>query len=137
MKKMISTAVNMDLGLFLVRLGLAVVFIVHGIGKFANMAGSTAFFAGLGLGELFVYLVGIVEILGGLAMLLGIWTRIAGWGLALVMLFAIILVKGALGFSGGYEFDLVLLLTSLAVSFMGPGNFTVEKWMGRGEEAGN
>lgn len=112
-------------GLVLVRVGLAAVFIAHGYAKLANIDQTIAFFGSLGLASFFAYLVGLVELLGGLAMLLGVYTKYAGYLLALVMLVAIVKVKWAVGFMGGWEFDLVLLLNALAISWTGPGEYTV------------
>lgn len=132
-EKMNEKAINYNLGLLLLRLGLAAVFLQAGISKLSNIAGITGFFASLGLGVFFVYLVALVETLGGLAILLGVWTRWAGILLAIDMLFAIILVKGALGFAGaGYRFELILLLASLAVVFSGAGKYALMNWMGKG-----
>ena len=123
---------NRDLGLLLIRLGLATIFIYHGWGKFSNLEGTTAFFASLGLSVYFPYLVATVELLGGLAMLVGIKARLAGALLAVVMVFAIYLVKWAKGF-GGYEFDFMLLLSSLGIFFAGSGRYTVRMLMGQNQ----
>lgn len=122
--------ISYDLGLLLIRLSLASVFIGHGVSKFMNLEGTTAFFSSLGLGAFFVYLVALVETLGGLAMLLGIFTRWAGWLIAINMLAAIFLVKFNAGFLGGWEFDLSLLFSAMAISFAGPGAYTVLRWFG-------
>src|SRR3989338_7938658 len=94
-----------DTGMFLIRLGIGLVFVIHGWGKFGDMAGTIGFFSGLGLPAAIAYLIAAVELLGGLAMILGVYTKWAGWLLAIVMAAAILLVKGKMGFSGGYEFD--------------------------------
>jgi uncharacterized membrane protein YphA (DoxX/SURF4 family) len=118
---------NIDLGIFLVRFGLAVVFIVHGWAKLRDMSGTIAFFDQVGAGAFWAYVVATVEFLGGLAMLTGVWTYWVGVVLAINMLFAIILVKLTAGFVGGYEFDLLLLLASLAIATIGPGAYTVDR----------
>ena len=117
---------NGNLGLFLIRLGVGVIFIVSGWAKFMDIAGTTAFFQKIGLASPFVYFIAALELLGGIAILLGFWTRIFGWLLAIDMLFAIILVKYAMGFSG-YRIDLMLLLASLGIAFTGAGNYSVCK----------
>ena len=66
-----------------------------------------------------------VEFLGCIAMVLGLFTRIAGYLLATVMVFAIVLVKFEGGFLGGYEFDLILLASALAVAWSGAGPYSV------------
>lgn len=121
-------------GIFLIRLGLGLVFIVHGWEKFGNVEMTMGFFSGLGLPAATAYLVAAVELLGGIAMILGVWTKWAGWLLAIVMAAAIILVKGKMGFSGGYEFDLLLLFAALGIAFAGPGTVTVHKFIGGGND---
>lgn len=118
---------NQDLGLLLLRIALGAVFITHGWMKWQNMDGTIQFFSSIGLSAMWAYLVATIELLGGLAVLLGIWHRLAGWLLAAVMAGAIITVKGSKGFVGGYEFDLTLLLVSAAVAMMHPGKYLVVK----------
>lgn len=123
---------NQDLGLFLIRFALAVVFIIHGWLKLSNMSGTIDFFEStVGIAGFWAYIVAVVEFLGGLAMLLGIWVYWSGVLLATNMLFAIILLKLDTGFVGGWEFDLVLLLCALSIATVGPGIYTVKKIIGR------
>lgn len=117
-----ATLQNKHIGVLLIRLGLAYVFIVHGSQKFMNIAGATQFFAALGLPWFMVYFVAGVEVLGGLAMLLGIRTQWAGVVLAIDMLAAMALTTSPRGFAG-HEFELVLLLMALAVAFIGAGKY--------------
>jgi uncharacterized membrane protein YphA (DoxX/SURF4 family) len=119
---------NTSLGLLLIRLGLAAVFIVSGAMKFMNIPGITKFFARLGVPSVLVYVVALVELLGGIAMLLGFGTKVMGWLLAIDMFFAIYLVRFAAGFAGtGYGFEMMLLLASLGISFAGPGGYSISK----------
>ena len=120
---------NQDLGLLLLRLGLAAVFFFHGLDKLNNIDGVIGFFSSLGLSAFFAYLVAIVETLGGLALFLGLWVEKTALALSVVMLIAIYLVKFSKGFFSGYEFDLLLLLSSLALSMMGSGSYTVKHWL--------
>ena len=78
-------------GLFLIRLGLALVFFIHGILKFTQFDQTATFFMQNGLPEWSVYLAGIFEIVLGLAMLLGVWTCVAGMLIAVYMFIIIIL----------------------------------------------
>ncbi|MBI4139194.1 DoxX family protein [Candidatus Uhrbacteria bacterium] len=115
---------NPDLGLLLVRLGLGSIFIYHGWLKVQNIAGTTMFFESLGLNVFFVYLVMLVELLGGIAMVLGVLVEYAGWLLAINMLFAILLVKLPKGWAG-IEFELILLLSAAAVALSGAGSYAL------------
>ncbi|MBI4359871.1 MAG: DoxX family protein [Candidatus Jacksonbacteria bacterium] len=114
-----------DIAFFLVRIALAAVFIVHGWSKFADLEASTGYFIALKLPSVLTYVVASVELLGGIAMLLGIGTTAAGVGIAIVMVGAITKAKWSQGFYGGWEFDLVLLLCALAVAAAGPGSISV------------
>ena len=121
-----------ETGMFLIRLALAIVFILHGWEKVADMAKTVAAFEGMGFSAFWAYLVAWVELLGGVAMLLGVWTKCVGWLLAIIMAVAIYVVKGmGMGLSGGYEFNVVLLLIALGVAFAGPGTLTVKKFFSK------
>ncbi len=124
---MLNKFKNPDLGILLIRIGLAAVFILHGLSKFSNIEGTEKFFGSLGLPIIFVYLVALVETLGGLALLLGIFTEVASILIAGIMIFAILLVKLQKGFVGGYEFELMLFLSALAITLIGPGKYKIKK----------
>lgn len=119
-------AINIGLGIFIIRFSLAIIFMAHGIQKFINLTATIGFFENVGLVPFFAYFVAAVETLSGLAMLLGIWTKLAGALIVAVMLFAIYLVKYSAGFFGGYEYDLVLMLMALSVILTGSGKYSVK-----------
>jgi uncharacterized membrane protein YphA (DoxX/SURF4 family) len=68
------------LGLFMIRLVAGVIFIYHGISKLSDMPSTVGFFASLGLGAFFAWLVALVELLGGVSLILGLWSRFFGGG---------------------------------------------------------
>lgn len=122
----------------LLRLGVGTVFLVHGVGKLFGVgpaANPIPAFAGT-LGELgvpaaivFAYVVRVVETLGGLLVLLGLLTRYASAFIAMDMLAAVLLVHLPNGFvvaNGGYEFALVLFLTSISLMLGGSGELSLE-----------
>jgi len=115
-----------DAGLLSVRLGLAAVFIVHGAMKLADVTVTMAMFEKMSLPGGLGVLVGIVESLGGAAMLLGVYVRYAGYALAVVMAGAILAVKWKLGFANGWEFDFVLLTAAIGVAWTGAGEYAVK-----------
>ncbi len=116
---------NANLGLLLTRLALAAVFIVHGYMKLADMDKVVGMFSSMGLHPAIAWATAIIEFVGGIAMLFGLYTCIAGFGLAVIMLGAIWTVKWKMGFVGGWEYDAVLLLATLGVAMAGPGRYTV------------
>lgn len=127
---MMSKCGGKNTGLLLIRISLAVVFLGHGIAKLTDMEGTIGFFASLGLGAFFAWLVAIVEVVGGLMMLLGAWTCVAGGLLAVTMIFAIILVKAKIGFPA-VEIDIAMLASALAIMLMGPGKYGLNKCCSR------
>lgn len=131
---------NVDLGLFLIRLAVGVVFITHGYGKLMNISGTTGFFSSIGIpmAEFFAWVVALVELIGGIALVLGLWVPVFGLLLAIIMFFAIVLVKWV-GPNGGFsssEFEIVLLFASLGIMFSGAGKCALDnKMFGKGESS--
>jgi uncharacterized membrane protein YphA (DoxX/SURF4 family) len=120
---------NSRVGLLLVRLALAFVFLIHGISKLENLGGTVDFFTHrVGLPEPVAYLVTAVEVLGGLAMLLGVFTEFAGVALAIEMTVTTFVLNFPQGIMDVRQLDLSMLLLALAVVFGGPGAFAVERW---------
>lgn len=100
----------------LLRIGTGILFFIHGIAKLQKgMANVVMTFGDLGLPGWLAYLVMIVEVIGGLALIIGIGARYAAWGLAAIMAGAIVTVKWAKGFVGGYELNLILMLVTICV----------------------
>lgn len=128
---------RLDLGLLTLRIGLGIVFVVHGWQKVFGMghAGVTGFFESLGIpfAGLNAVVVMAVELGGGLALLAGLGTRVTALLLASTMLVATATVHWANGFAvsnGGYEFTLTLLLSSLALALTGAGRLSVDHLVG-------
>ena len=117
-----------DWGLLVLRLALGGIFLAHGVQKLGNMEMVIGFFGMLGMPAFLAYFVAIVEAVAGLAMIIGLFTRFAGWLLAIIMLVAIFKVKLSKGFfgPGGYEYDVALLAMSLALSCVGPGALSLK-----------
>ena len=114
---------------WLLRIGLAGVFIFHGIGKVMNLGGFSEM---LGLPIAVTALVTFAELAGGVGIIVGAFTkdlitRLAGLALVPVLLGAIFMVHWgrwnftpAEGFPmGGMEFQVVLLLMALYFLVMG------------------
>jgi putative oxidoreductase len=123
-------------GLMLLRVVVGIVFLVHGFQKlfFMGFGGVAGMMEGLGVPApvLFAVILTLVEVLGGLALILGLFTRVAAVPLAIDMLVATLMVHLPNGFSaanGGYEFTLVLLVASLALAVAGPGEAALDRML--------
>jgi putative oxidoreductase len=119
------------------RVVVGIIFIAHGAQKLFDfgLAGVSQGFAGMG-----VPLPGIVgpaiaflEFFGGIALVLGLLTRIVATLLALTMFGAIILVHAKAGFfnPSGVEFPLSLLASCVALTLTGAGEWSVDAALGR------
>lgn len=124
-----------SLGLFLLRLVTAAIMGIHGFQKLTDMNATTSFFNTLGLpyANYFAWATGIGEILAAIALLFGIFTRLAGLGVAAIAIGALALVKwttrdllpaGQPGFVG--ELELLLAGVGLALFFLGAGRWSVD-----------
>lgn len=119
-------------GLLPLRLVVGLVFVAHGAQKLFQfgLGGTGGYLGSLGVPApvLAAVVVIAVELLGGLAMILGVFTRIAALVLAAHMLVAILLVHITAGFflPNGYEFALTLLGASLTLFITGAGAASVD-----------
>jgi putative oxidoreductase len=114
-----------DLSHFGLRIAVGVMFIVHSIGKFDS--GSTGFFANIGLPGEMALLIGLLELIGGIFLIVGVLTRITASLLALEMLIVMIWLKKLESFSGknGLELELLAFVILLTVIVLGPGRFSL------------
>ncbi len=116
---------------WLLRIGLAGVFLFHGIGKVMDLGGFSQM---MGLSTPVAALVTLAEVAGGVGIIVGAFTndlitRLAGLAMVPVLLGAIVMVHWprwsfvpAEGYPmGGMEFQVVLLLTALYFLVMGNG----------------
>jgi len=110
-----------DSGLLILRVVLAVIFLYHGGAKLFKKKIPASF-----------RVLGMLEVLGGISILIGFLTELSSIGLSVIMLGAIYLkiFKWKISFSSekstGWEFDLVLLAMALALLVLGPGNFSLD-----------
>ncbi len=120
-------------GVTILRVAVGIVFVAHGGQKlfvlgFGNVAG---FMGKIGIPApmLAAIIVTLVEFLGGLALILGSFTRWAAALLAIDMLVAIPAVHLKAGFflPAGFEFALTLFAANLALLLLGAGEASVDR----------
>ncbi|AZB41605.1 DoxX family protein [Bacillus sp. FJAT-42376] len=115
------------MGTFIIRIVLGITFILHGYMKFSGGIGQTAgFFESLGIPGFMAYAVAVIELVGGILVLIGLGTRVVSVLMAIVMLGAIFTVGLKKGFIGGFELDTALLAMALSLVFTGAGMYSAE-----------
>jgi len=118
---------KIDLSLLVIRSTVGMSFLAHGISKILAFSDTSIFFGSLGLSSWWVILVLLAEICGGLALIAGVCVEWFGVVLATIMLVSVILVTMINGVSNLLEINAVLLFLSIALSFNGPGLYTVKR----------
>lgn len=126
-----SQPTRIDVALLLLRVAVGVTFIVHGVDKLQDLAGTEAFFDSLGipLPALMAPLVAALETFGGIALIAGLLVPLVGLGLAVNMLVAGLTAHTGSGFlasGGGYELVLVLGAAALALAVAGAGRLSLD-----------
>jgi putative oxidoreductase len=119
-------------GLFLMPHGAQKLFGLFG----GNIDNTAAFFSNIGLEPALAlaYLVGVVEFFGGLALAIGLFTRIAAAAIVVLLLVATFQVHLANGFfwtGGGYEYPLLWALIAATFVFGGSGRWSVDGRIGK------
>jgi putative oxidoreductase len=139
-ERFIST--NDDLGVFVARLMLSIVFLPHGSQKLLGLFGghgftaTMKFFTSSGMPAIFAFLVIMAESLGALALLFGLFGRFMAFGIGLVMLGAIFMVHLPNGFfmnwfgtqkGEGFEYHLLAIGLALLIMINGSGKYSLDR----------
>ncbi|WP_068425663.1 DoxX family protein [Janibacter terrae] len=124
---------QIDLALVILRIVMGLTMFLHGWQKLtaAGFGGVGEMFAGMGapLAGVTGPLTLLVELVGGVLIVLGLGTRVVGAVYALVMLGALFVVHLSAGFfvgDGGYELVLLLAGIGAALAVAGPGAWSLD-----------
>jgi putative oxidoreductase len=120
-------------GAALLRLSLGVMWLAHALLKLFvfTLPGTAAFFESIGFAGWMAYPVFLVELIGGLALVFGIYARQAALLLVPVMAVAawVHFPNGWTHTSagGGWEYPVFLIFASIAVWLIGDGSFALRR----------
>lgn len=121
-----------DIGLFVLRFALGVIFWVHGRSKWGMWKMQPSDQMSPKMLSL-MKMLSIAEPLGAVAVLLGLLTQLAAAGFCVIMLGAIFFKKRTwkTPFTAmqttGWEFDFLILCVSLALIVLGSGSFSLDR----------
>lgn len=121
----------------LLRLALGILFLAHaGLKIFVfTPAGTAGFFSSLGLPGWLAYVTIVWEVVGGVALILGLWPRAVAILLIPILLGAIATVHGPAGFfftnpNGGWEYLALWIVGLIAVALIGDGALALKPTTG-------
>ncbi|MEZ2122667.1 MULTISPECIES: DoxX family protein [unclassified Corynebacterium] len=134
------TRTSTDTGLLIIRIIFGVILTAHGFQKLfligPGQVGETfSQISSLPAPGIMAWIAILVELLGGLALIVGIATRIAAAAAALVMAGAMVTVHLGNGFfsmDGGIEYTLMLTAVGVALVLTGAGRFSLDAKLERG-----
>ena len=136
-----------DVGLLIARLALGIVILPHGLQKTlglfggAGFSGTMGFFTQQGLPSIIAFLIIIGESFGALGLIVGFLSRLAAFGISLIMLGAIFMVHLPNGFfmnwfgtkqGEGFEFHMLAIGLGLVVLIGGGGKWSIDKLLVKG-----
>ncbi|MEW5057098.1 MAG: DoxX family protein [Cycloclasticus sp.] len=128
--------VNSDTSAFILRVSLATILLAHSLYLklfVFTLAGTAQYFASIGLPEVFAYIVFTVELISGLALLLGFNTRLFA-ALVIPVLLGATWAHASNGWlfsntGGGWEYPLLLSLMAFVQVGLGDGKFAVSSYL--------
>jgi putative oxidoreductase len=131
----------MEAGLLLIRVVIGGIMTAHGAQKLFGwfgghgLAGTRGWLDSMGFkpARLHASVVGLAEFGGGALLALGLLTPLGAAAVAGVMFVAIATVHWRNGFfnaQGGYEFNLLIAATAIALAITGPGEFSIDHLAG-------
>src|ERR1043165_671275 len=122
-----------DISYTLVRIVVGVIMIMHVLGKFKLGAGAVAANVmaknGLEPSVAFAYAAMFLEAVGGVCLIIGLFTRFFAAALAIEMLIALFAVHWARGYAagaGGYEYVLLIGVVCAAIALRGGGPYSAD-----------
>jgi len=128
-----SEATRADHAALILRVTMGIFFLAHAWLKIAlfTPAGTAQFFQSIGFPGFLAYVVIFAELAGGIALILGLWTRWVSLALVPILLGSIYAPHGAAGFffsnqGGGWEFPAFWAVALIVQALLGNGSFALK-----------
>lgn len=122
-----------DIGQLVLRLAIGIPMALHGFQKIKTFKNFSGWIGSLGFkpAGFWTAMVILAEFGGGILVAIGAFTQIAAFLIAVNMLVAIFAVNlSKKKFIGGWELDLLYFGGAVALVFLGPGEFSVDRMFG-------
>lgn len=133
-----TNASLLNISLLLLRWMVGIIFFVAGAGKVFGWFGGwgleatvNAFKTNMGISAFWAYVSSYAELIGGLLLIIGLFTRPAALILVINMLVAVILVGTKGFFTGGAAYPFSLMISSLIILFAGPMAYSIDALLSR------
>ena len=117
-----------DIGLLLLRIAVAIVFLYHSLPKLSKAKAMSAM---MGMPAGMIFMLGMIEAVASLGLVFGVYTQLSALILAIVMVGAtgMKMMKWGVPFAAmdktGWEFDFILFFASLTILLSGGGSIGI------------
>ncbi|RFB12132.1 DoxX family protein [Bacillus sp. HNG] len=114
-----------EIGALILRITLGILFLIHGVVKFqGGIENTVGWFESINIPGFMAYVVALLEVIGGIALIIGFATRLVSILIALLMIGATLTAKLPVGLLGngqmaGYELDLAFLAIAVYLAING------------------
>jgi len=133
---------SQEIGSLLLRIVLGITFFVHGLSKFqGGIDNIGVWFHSMGIPSFMANVVATIELIGGIAIILGLGTRIVAALNVFIMAGAILFVKLPAGLTGngkmpGYELELSLMIIALYLVLNGSRIISIDSLLSKTKGTG-
>ncbi len=120
-----------DWGILALRVVVGLILLSHGVPKIKNIRGTAEWIGKMFKPGIFwAVLVSVFEVFGGISLIVGFLTQVVAAFVVVQFIVIILRVNGKKGLVGGYELDLIILASVLALLVLGGGAMSVDHVLG-------
>ena len=120
-----------DWGIFVLRVVLGIIMVAHGLPKIKDLKGTAKGFVDMGFkpGMFWGTIVAILEFVGGIGLIVGFLTQLIAFFIAIEFIVIILKLKRSRKFTGGYDFDILIVAAALLIATIGSGALSLEEFL--------